>query len=224
MTVDVSFDHAFAIERAVRAFFASRGTPAIPCHEFCGRNPADTKAPLIWWVDPKHGRRHIVLPDLILIPTFEAVEIKTQGYAPVFYIANARTTGITRFHYESYRYYQEMTEKPLSIAFVHLHENEIRGGLLDALEPAKTRRVNIGANSQVYWEYDLLPEFFPGVSLSALLDAALLCDLSRDSYTKDDHARVLAYMKDAAIPNATKHKETWDPEIILPDADHEVPF
>jgi hypothetical protein len=206
MTPDVPVDHAFAIERALRAYYASIDIPLIPCHEFSGR--ARGSAPVVWCT----GSR-LILPDFIRLDTWDAIEVKTQGYAPFLLRALARTTGVKRYQYEHYQAYETVTGRQVSLVFVHLAENEIRGGPLQTIQAAQTTRVNLRSD-QVYWEYDQLPAVFQGLALSDVLAQALGSPMGRDGYTDADHAQVLAYLNTYATTNAAKHAAEW-PTVVM---------
>lgn len=210
MSTVVPFEHAFAMERAIRTYLAVQGVATIPCNEFSGRNDTHQRAPMAWRWGPDRKLRGLVLPDLVKLPDFEALEIKTQGYAPLFKRAGVRTTGFLRRHYQAYRTYETLTGKPVGIAFVHLVEDEIRGGFLSDIEPFKSDRINVSDFPEIlYWEYDSLPVW--PVSLSSLLDVAKRYgpQLKGEGYTPADHAAVITYRDTVAIPNAAKHRGEW---------------
>lgn len=213
MNPSVPTEHAFAIERAIRAYLAATGQATIPCHELTGRNEGDRRAPISFRRNSKGAIEYFILPDLILLPDFSAIEIKTQGYAPYFRMAQTRTTGIKTYHYRSYRQWEQFTGRPVSMAFVHLQENEIRGGTLDAIEPQKTDILNVSRTDQVYWNYDKLPPFFPNRSLADVLTIARTVEFGRETYTADDHGNVVSYINQFAKPNQVKHQQNWSEPV-----------
>lgn len=207
----VPFEHAFAMERAVRTFLAAQGVPTIPCNEFSGRNQQHQRAPTTFMFDVLTRQvERMVLPDLIRFPTFHAVEIKTQGYAPRFGRANVATTGFQRRHWNHYRRYQKDTGKSVEIAFVHLVEDRVVGGNLNDLEPFRSQRVNVcPTHADWFYEYDRLPVW--PVSLTELLAVALDYgrSLGSEGYSQKDHQAVIAYRDNVARPNFERHAEKW---------------
>ena len=214
MSTLVPFAHAFAMERAIRTFLAVKGVPTIPCNEFSGRNEAHQQAPTTFLLNEASGMfERMVLPDLIRFPSFHAVEIKTQGYAP-FMWRKHRTTGFQRRHYRHYRKYEAESARAVEIAFVHLVEDEIRGGTLDAIESAKTDDLNPRpGHSDVFYDYLVLPRW--PEPLSEVLQVALRYgkQLGREGYSEADHASVIQYRDVVAKPNWEKHVAKWGPRI-----------
>jgi hypothetical protein len=155
----------------------------------------------------------MVLPDLIRFPNFLALEIKTQGYAPMFRKAGVRTTGFLRRHYDHYRRYERESGKSVEVAFVQLIENRIVGATLAEMEPARTPRVNPGQSDTWYWEYEALPRWSPE-PLTAILDLARFHGkkLGREGYSEADHRSVMEYLEKHARPNYDKHEAEWNSE------------
>ena len=228
MSLDVPFEHAFAMERAVRTFLAAQGVPTIPCNEFSGRNQAHQRAPTTFFFNELTQQiERMVLPDLIRFPTFHAVEVKTQGYAPRFGRANVATTGFQRRHWDHYWRYQRDSGKVVEIAFVHLVEDRIVGGNLNDLEVFRSQRINVcPTHRDWFWEFDQLPEW--PVRLSELLEVALKYgrQLGAEGYSQKDHESVIAYRDTVALPNYQRHAGKWGaptPQLSLP-ACEPLPF
>jgi hypothetical protein len=207
-TQEIEFRHAFAIERAIRCWLASLGRAVIPCTDFCGRSEKDRGAPMIYTL---HGKRpdKIILPDFIsFLPTIQALEIKTQGYAPWFAKASTYTTGVQDRQLDSYQRFEQTTHVPVSIAFVHLVEWEIRGGTLAEMAPARTPRVNYMPGTTL-WEYERLPRWTQRLDELLAVATEVAPHLGRSGYTKEDHAAVLAYRDNVAVPNARRHMDKF---------------
>jgi hypothetical protein len=164
-------------------------------------------------------RDFLILPDFEVLGQRTAQEVKTRSYSPWNRRARTSTTGMMpkekgasgEWYLRQYRRFEELHQVKVEMFFVHLVENEIRGGSLDEIEPAKTDRVNLISGGWFY-EWDLLPRWPKEAPLTvgqmlreALAGAATLDARAARYFTLDAYRQIERYRAEVAIPAKRKH-------------------
>jgi hypothetical protein len=141
-------------EKALASWYQRKfGAHVLPTYDYSGLQ--DDKAPRLIGIDDG-----IVIPDLLVCCDGKTVwvECKWKSHADFNRKRQIRVTGISARHYEHYTRVKLISGCRVMLMFLHIAEEEMRGGEIDSL-PAISHRydgLKMGRGGMIFWDYDLL--------------------------------------------------------------------
>jgi len=138
-------------------YLRQRGYYVLPTYDYSGLG--DKKAPAL------HGKNEsLVIPDLLAWRDGRAVwfEIKLKEHADFNRVRQHAVTGFSLRHYRHYQRVKAETAAPVYIIFVHLAEQCIKYGELDALPISHIYDgEKMGKHGMVFFRFSDMAELMP---------------------------------------------------------------
>ena len=162
-------------EQLIAEWTRSHGYSILPTYDFSGKG--DDKAPKL--LAPS-GEQSLVMPDLQCFKAGRGawIECKYKSSASRYNRGGYDTTGIPLRLYSHYIEVERVTQMPVTVAFIHESEDEVRAARLadlsetGALYSHKDLSGKMSRGGMIFWRYAALPILIPRLSALTSREAA----------------------------------------------------